>query len=422
MCHPILEATAVLGAALKSVADVSPVFMSTPEKASALTELSRLEGQLAELKCRVLAAAQDVAETTAARDAAEWLARAGRERLEDTRRDLRLAVAVDARYLLLGTALREGSVNRAQAQVIATALDRLPAEIPTDLVIAAEERLVAEAASFGPATWPGWARTSSRSSPHIGEALEARRLATLEAAAHRATTLSLHRVGDGMTRITGLLPDAAATRLATYLEAFTNPRKDPEARGTRLTTSQDLVTRLPYGRRLGEAFCQLLECIDPTRLPLHAGTATTIMITLSLDQLRADLATAEVIGASHLPGTDDPMTITAAEARRLACTANLIPAVLDSDSQPLDLGRTRRLFTTAQRHALQLRDRHCQAEGCLIPGTWCEAHHWNPWAHGGQTNLNDGLLLCRHHHTTAHDPTYTHDRHPTGTIRFHPRR
>ena len=162
--------------------------------------------------------------------------------------------------------------------------------------------------------------------------------------------------------------------------------------------------------------------IDPTRLPLHAGTATTIMITLSLDQLRADLATAEVIGASHLPGTDDPMTITAAEARRLACTANLIPAVLDSDSQPLDLGRTTRLFTTAQRHALQLRDRHCQAEGCLIPGTWCEAHHWNPWTHGGPTDLTNGLLLCRHHHTTAHDPTYTHDRHPTGTIRFHPRR
>ena len=225
-----------------------------------------------------------------------------------------------------------------------------------------------------------------------------------------------------MTRITGLLPDAAATRLATYLEAFTNPRKDPEARGTRLTTSQDPVTRLPYGRRLGEAFCQLLECVDPTRLPLHGGAATTIMITMSLEQLRRDFATAEVVGASHLPGSDEPVLLTADAARRLACMADLVPVVLGGDSQPLDLGRTRRLFSPAQRKALQLRDRRCLAEGCQIPAAWCEAHHWDPWVRGGRTDLADGGLLCVHHHHRAHDPTYVSQRLPDGSVRFHRRR
>ena len=96
--------------------------------------------------------------------------------------------------------------------------------------------------------------------------------------------------------------------------------------------------------------------------------------------------------------------------------------VLGGDSQPLDLGRTRRLFTTPQRFAMQLRDRRCLAEGCHIPGTWCEAHHWNPWALGGETNLKDGGLLCLHHHIKAHDPAYRLERLPTGTVRFHPRR
>ena len=315
-----------------------------------------------------------------------------------------------------------GLFNLAQAQVIATALDRLPDEIPADLVAAAEARLVREAACFGPRDLARLgAHVIEVLAPHIGETAEAKRLAALEAQARDHTTLTLQRRPGGVTRINGLLPDLAATRLATYLEAFTSPRKDPEARGARLDRD-DPVTRLPYGRRLGEAFCQLLDCLDPTRLPLHAGAATTIMVTLSLDQLRADLATAEVIGASHLPGSDDPMRITAGQTRRLACTANLIPVVLGGDSHPLDLGRTRRLFSLPQRHAMQLRDRHCLAEGCQIPGTWCEAHHWNPWALGGETNLNDGGLLCRHHHTKAHDPTYRLERHPTGTVRFHRRR
>ncbi len=98
--------------------------------------------------------------------------------------------------------------------------------------------------------------------------------------------------------------------------------------------------------------------------------------------------------------------ISAGEARRLACRAGIIPAVLDGGSTVLDLGRRRRLHTPAQRLALALRDRGCTATGCDRPPAWCHAHHDHPWSRGGTTTLANGRLLCPRHHTLAHDQRY----------------
>ena len=64
--------------------------------------------------------------------------------------------------------------------------------------------------------------------PEIAEQAEATRLADLEAHAADRTRMTVRRHGDGTTRISALVPDAVATRLATYLEAFTNPRARTE--------------------------------------------------------------------------------------------------------------------------------------------------------------------------------------------------
>jgi len=160
----------------------------------------------------------------------------------------------------------------------------------------------------------------------------------------------------------------------------------------------------------GQAFCALLEAIDPKRLPVHGGDATTLIVTVSVADLRKDLGTTELGPADEL---------TAGEVRRLACTAQIIPAVLGGKSEVLDLGRSSRLFKPAQRKAMIVRDRECRAEGCTIPAAWCEAHHWGrPWADGGKTDLQDGVLLCNWHHHRAHDPTYDSSRMPNGDVRF----
>lgn len=95
--------------------------------------------------------------------------------------------------------------------------------------------------------------------------------------------------------------------------------------------------------------------------------------------------------------------ISAAEARRLACDARIIPAVLGGDSQVLDLGRARRLFTGPVRRALILRDRGCIFPSCDRPPRWTEGHHIRSWPTGGVTEPANGCLVCRHHHRLLHN-------------------
>ncbi len=401
--HPVVAAAAAVEAALKDVADLDPTFMPTSDKKAALLALDRALVQVEELRLRVIAAADDVAVDEGARDVAAWLAHRHRRDRGEARRDLRLARALDVRWQRTARALREAEANRAQAEVIVAALEALPDDLDRDLLAQAEERLVAESARFGPRQLRILGRRIlDVVAPEVAEDVERRALEREEAHAAAVTALTSRRRGDGTTDLRIRVADLVADRLFTYLEAFTSPRQHDAAGGD----------RRPYDHKLGHAFVAFLESVDPDRMPLHGGDATTLMVAIDFDRLRDGLGAA-LVG-------DTP--ITAEAARRLACTANLLPAVLGGNSEVLDLGRARRLFSPAQRKAMAIRDRTCRAEGCDIPAAWCEAHHANePWATGGRTDLADGLLLCSWHHHRAHDHRYDTRRLPTGQLRFHRR-
>lgn len=405
--HPVVVCAERVGHELAEIAVVPVELMASAEKAEALIALSAAAARLDALRLRLLAAADDVAADAGARDAGAWLAHEARDERRELQRDLRLGEALAKRWHQVGDGLGEGALNLTQARVIAHALDELPDDVPADLVAMAEAQLVEYAAEFGPRELRVLGRRIlDVIAPDVAEAAEAKALDAEERRAAETTSLTLTPCGDGTTRLHGRLPDATAHRLATYLDAFTSPRR---------ASTGSPIEEGPLHRRRGQAFCALLEHLDPHQLPAHGGDATTVIVTMTLDQLRADLATAGLISS-------DDHRITASEARRLACTAAIIPAVLGTRSEPLDLGRTSRLFSPAQRKALRLRDRRCRAEGCTIPATWCEAHHLRPWASGGSTDLDDGVLLCAFHHHRAHDPTYKTARAPGGDVVFHRRR
>ncbi len=455
--HPVLAALAVIEEALSSVGQINPTFMRTGTKAEALTGIGRIEAQLAELKLRVLADADDVAVADAARDVPAWLVHHTHATPVQAKADATLAVELDRRWHRVAAGMRGGVVSLEQAKVLARCLGDLAPHVDPDVLAEAETHLVAQAAEFAPKQLATLGRrVLDVVAPEVAEAVEARGLAALEREGRRTTRISLRRVGDGTTRIGGILPDLVATRLAVFLEAYTNPRKKnlfgtptdgPDATvgeggadatsitadlesavannspGCRLPDSRDPVERLPYPQRLGQAFCALIEGLDPTRLPIHGGDNTLLQITTDLDALANELGTGTILTTSAIPG-DSPTgdRVSAAEIRRLACNARLLPAVLGGKSEPLDLGRDQRLFSKAQRRAMLLRDRTCRAEGCDIPGTWAEAHHWIPWERLGRTDLDAGVLLCSHHHHRAHDEdTYRLERLPNGDIRFHHR-
>ena len=159
-----------------------------------------------------------------------------------------------------------------------------------------------------------------------------------------------------------------------------------------------------HGTRLWDALVEACRRLQHTDQVPHAhATTARITITIGLDQLFAQtdghLTDGHRTDGGLLPSGD---RLSAAAVRRLACDAEIIPAILGTHSQVLDVGRTQRLVTTGIFNALVLRDRHCAFPGCSRLPIACDAHHIQHWAEGGATALDNLILLCRKHHTLIH--------------------
>ncbi len=106
-------------------------------------------------------------------------------------------------------------------------------------------------------------------------------------------------------------------------------------------------------------------------------------------------------------------------ALRVAAT-RLPPALGGAPTQPLEVGRTSRVVTAAQRAALVVRDGGCAFPGCDRPPAWCEAHHLRHWLHGGPTDLANLALVCRAHHRAVHEGGWRLARDPDGRLTASP--
>ncbi len=124
------------------------------------------------------------------------------------------------------------------------------------------------------------------------------------------------------------------------------------------------------------------------------GASTTVVVRVDLKDLEAGT------GLATIDGIDQP--VSAATVRRMAADAQIIPCVLGGDSEILDWGRAKRLFTAPQKLALGERDGGCA--GCGLPPSMTVAHHIRWWARdAGRTDLGNGVLLCVACHHRIHD-------------------
>ncbi len=110
------------------------------------------------------------------------------------------------------------------------------------------------------------------------------------------------------------------------------------------------------------------------------------------------------IGVNNGPGT---MSLPLQAAQRMTCDCNVQRILLSPEGKPLDVGRSKRLFTVGIRKALEVRDRGCVFPGCSKPPGWTEAHHIIPWSQGGETSLDNAALLCSNHHHQVHADGHT---------------
>ncbi|GGU42427.1 HNH endonuclease signature motif containing protein [Nocardioides albus] len=400
---PIDAELAALESSLDNLLTRDPVYWRTDEKKDRLKRLEIIQAKQAALKLRILAVSGDIAEETGSKDASGWMLT---ELLVDKkigRSEVKLAAAV-SRYELVAAGLAEGVISQDKARVIVKALEAIEAhpEASRENLVLAEKLLVEYATEMSATKLEIIGkRILVEVDPERFEAAEAKALQREEERAQRRTFFTSRANGDGTVEIHARVSTAVAMRLRTMLDSLAQPRK---------LSAENRGRKTPYDRLLGQAFARVIETYDVDQLPRHGGHATTVFITMNIEDLRRDLGTAAL-------GFDGDQ-ITAAEARRMACNADLIPVVLGSDSEILDFGRSIRLAHPVQHRALRLRDKCCQAEDCDAPAAWTEAHHLKPWSEGGLTNLANMVLLCPSDHRRIHDPDYAHERLPDGRIRF----
>ncbi|MDR6175388.1 hypothetical protein QE364_000009 [Nocardioides zeae] len=406
VAHPVV---AGVGAASEALTFDGLDWMSAADAGAGLVAVQRLVARASALAAVLLSRAEELElyRENGASTAAVWWANATALTRRDAYRFARVGDALVGRCgTHLAPACEAGTVNSEQADVIVKALDVLPEDLSVELRSQAEETLVGFAADHDARALRAIGKKIlTVIAPEVGEAHEAALLEREEREARAASRLSM--VSDGHGKVHGrfTLPELHGAMLRKALDAYAAPRH--------LNTAEDPDQRFradrPTPERYGQAFQQLLEMLDQKDLPNAGGTGATVVVTMTLESLLGGLASASL---------DTGGTISAAEARRLACEAGLIPAVLGTKSEVLDLGRTARFHTKAMRLAMATRDKGCVAEGCTRPPHQTHAHHLHAWAAGGHTNTRDGCLLCDQHHHQVHDPLYLVERLGTGKLRF----
>ncbi len=234
------------------------------------------------------------------------------------------------------------------------------------------------------------ARTEAYANPHEWREREQRQYA--------ARYASLVPDAEGMMVLSARLDPPSALPVKAWLDAQVRDafqrRRDGGAQGGEDSTDVDWSPdERTAGQIRADALVALarhgLGCDQPT-----SGVTTTVVVRVDVDALR------EGVGLGAADDLTAPVSVEA--LRRLAADAEVIPLVMGGPSEPLDVGRARRLFTRAQRLALVERDGGCA--WCHSPPSYCEAHHIRWWGRDtGRSDLANGVLLCTSCHHRLHN-------------------
>jgi hypothetical protein len=438
---------AAVAAKLQALADQDPDSLTDSGRADrvkALRELGDcLEGQfLAELAAVDARGAAGAEEGVPALSTAAWLRTRLRMSAAAATSSVRTARAL-FRGPLTGTgqAVVDGELSPAHARVLADSTHHLPVQVAAE----AEPVLLEAARRLDP--------------PRLRQAVAHLRLvADPEGADRRAERqqeqrgLWLSTTWEGMVAVNGLLDPEAGQTLQAALEPLARPANadDPRSGGQRRADAlTELARRQLEGGRLprsGGVRPQLLVTVDLdsllSRHPGGVGGETGGPWPLEPEacrRLACDGAVTRVLVSRHPPGHHDPLqddpdddgdshhgcggdpTHDGSLAGRLRAAMRLLPPTLGgSPTQPLAVGRRRRVVSAAQRAALVVRDRGCVFPGCGRPPGWCEAHHLVPWLEGGPTDLPNLALICRAHHRAVHEGGWQLQRDPDGQLTVTP--
>ena len=247
---------------------------------------------------------------------------------------------------------------------------------------------------------------------HVEQVVRAYRTVDREAATHRANrahetrACRWHYAEDGTFVLHARLPAEVGAlfvqALAAAVESVPAGTPAPEER------SPDE----PHAARRADALALLAErfLVGDGNPTIRSADRHTVVIHVDREALResGDYGRCDLDhGAALAPET----------ARRLACDASTIELDEDADGEPLNIGRKSRTIPPAIRRFLDHRDRGCRFPGCT-EHRHVDAHHIRHWADGGETRVDNLVLLCRHHHRLVHEGGYSIERRDDGRLLF----
>lgn len=189
------------------------------------------------------------------------------------------------------------------------------------------------------------------------------------------------RKDNGMVAGKFALPRTDGETFLAAIEALMPPPAESDGR----TTSQRRADALS---NLGQSF------LEGSESSTVGGERPHITVHADIDALKGH--------GGGLHETADGVVLDTESVRQLACDASVSRVVFGPDSEVLDVGRKTRVIPAGLRRAVVARDRHCVAPGCGRKAGWCDVHHIVSWADGGETVIDNLILLCRYHHTQVH--------------------
>ncbi|WP_343918101.1 HNH endonuclease signature motif containing protein [Agrococcus citreus] len=307
----------------------------------------------------------------------------------------------EPRFPHVAAAFVDGAIAIDQARAIVQPLDEGRLRVAEDDRLAAEASLVADAVGEMPARERGY-DDAVPSPPEVLATLARTWLQALdpdgaepreeERVAQRAFTLAQCR--DGIFRGRVALPPDQGAAVHAVLNAYGSPRTTKGAPGEEQPADGD--DRTPEQRNadvLAGIFSAHARSGDA---PRPGKEAPTLLVAVTRAELERHAAGEP--GFCEIVETGEVVPVQL--AARMTCDAFIQPALVDDDGHVLRLGRRKRLFSRWQRLAIMLRDKHCL--GCGAPASWNDVHHVRTWADGGDTDVDNGILVCSRCHTEVH--------------------
>ena len=171
--------------------------------------------------------------------------------------------------------------------------------------------------------------------------------------------------------------------------------------------------------RRATALVQIAEHYLATRrggsgaTPMKSSDAYQVFVHVNANDAHPD----NRINGAHTTYTDDRRCLAPHVARQLACDASRRTVLENERGEVLNIGRRSRIVPWHIAHALRIRDGGCRFPGCN-QHRWTDAHHIHHWADGGETSLENLVILCRYHHRALHRDEYRIEHGADGELIF----